>query len=1079
MVNKIKQKQPRPQISAFKRISKVGLLSAVALTMGVVGTTMHPTIAHGATYNKNAEVGFTPKFQKGKSQFIPIDTGALTNSKYTIDDGDIKNTFYQYRNKSKTVVKYTHVSNFNGKDVDMLVTVNNAKIQTPRTNTLVDFLVFGTDHISVSMDTGETYLNWLDKNMMVELKFVEHTDGRGIGKPINLGDNSVGLAYSDLEPQYVKINGKRTTSLNQRVQNAGAYVPVIYWKDLPRANSLIDRGRAKGDNFITSENVAIPNDAWSDGGGGYVNILNNWRSSGAVAVYPPGKNTITVRLDGSAPRMDLFYFSDADITVKPKPVDPVPQPKPIKKIDYNGKKTESTSMVNAKDKYTYEITTHIKKDNIVSGKGYRIEDKIPDGFVVDKIASSGETHRYSQRSVEETNKSHVFEVQAKENVFDKDSTITYRLEGHIPVSKVKTTTRLNNKATVIVPRGSAGGGDSNNTVVNIPRRDITFNYYNFDHNGDKLRASKVYKNIPVGYGIDDKFVPDMKIKDDFNKFPNKDFNMVKSKDNRTDIELSNRPVYDDSNTRTATNIDMYYVTTWKSQVNHYVKGTTFNENTAVNPDGSLLARETDDVYYKSIDGRTVNDFGYHVRNDLRDSKGMPWIPIDTGGTKKVVESDTNNRADLPYEHLTITSKIDWVQLDTVKASKAKMPFEMRYTNKINRAYPLYDTSKMPTETKEQKEVKSYADATNAWYKNLLTGISVKTTAYNNTTGTHGFTQVDKLITDPDNMNGKTSFSRAYKKKSFNDTKLTKDTKNNITVQTELDESSTNIANVNVNKANTNIHTATEQTLTNADIDGTNHLDVQPEIRTLYVGETGKVNSYKEHLTMNFNPKVDIKTGYFTSSDIRLAYKSDTDQEKFHFDNFAYSVPKKLRDGDRKASNANSDSREDMVIKSPMSSIKEPAGEAPNLPDLDSWKKQDYYTSVNYQQRYSDMKSGDLHTTKELAERPSSSTYMLNAGEKYYVPVWADVQPFRGTYENKKFGSTSNYPLGVNQINYKLVKDFNVIAQMYSDQDSKTEKKDELSMQPIFTDSEYDNLPKHLNAKDKSWLTTVDDNSTKD
>ncbi len=1074
MVNKIKQKQPRPQISAFKRISKIGLLSAVALTMGVVGTNMHPTIAHGATYQKNATTNLTPKWNKNSSLSIEkagVERPAMAFS----DESGLR--VKVWTKKDSNEVRYKNIATYNGRSVDL-------KIKIYGLSSNIYWIGWATNGIGMSIQTDwSEYKNKVlyqphnqgaIKNAKVRVDYVYS----GTNQSVDLKGGTQALAYSDLEPVWYKSNGINFDSLEQIISNTGAYNPVITWTDLPGGNAQVDRSALGHDQFKMINGSNVPwNYVDSDAKriGYQSNILSSYKNSGAVAIYK--EPWAEFNIWGRASVLDLFSISDGNIKVVPR--DPVPQPKPTKKIDYNGEKTESTSMVNAKDKFTYEITTHIKKDTIVSGKGYRIEDKIPDGFVVDKIASSGETGRYSQRSVEETNKSHVFEVQAKENVFDKDSTITYRLEGHVPANKVKTITRLNNKATVIVPKGSAGGGDSNNTVVNIPRRDITFNYYNFDHNDEKLRASKVYKNIPVGYGIDDKFVPDMKIKDDFNKFPNKDFNMVNSKNNRTNIELSNRPVYDDSNTRNATNIDMYYVTKWKSQVNHYVKGTTFNENTAVNPNGSLLARETDNVYYKYIDGRTVNDFGYHVRNDLRDSKGMPWIPIDTGGTKKVVESDTNNRADLPYEHLTITSKIDWVQLDTVKASKAKMPFEMRYTNKINRAYPLYDTSKMPTETKEQKEVKSYADATNAWYKNLLTGISVKTTAYNNTTGTHGFTQVDKLITDPANMNGKTSFSRAYKKKSFNDTKLTKDTKNNITVQTELDESSTNIAKVTANKANTNIHTATEQTLTNADIDRTNHLDVQPEIRTLYVGETGKVNSYKEHLTMNFNPKVDIKTGYFTSSDIRLAYKSDTDQEKFHFDNFAYSVPKKLRDGYRKASNANSDLREDMVIKSPMSSIKEPAGEAPHLPDLDSWKKQDYYTSVNYQQRYSDMKSGDLHTTKELAERPSPSTYMLNAGEKYYVPVWADVQPFRGTYENKKFGSTSNYPLGVNQINYKLVKDFNVIAQMYSDQDSKTEKKDELSMQPIFTDSEYDNLPKHLNAKDKSWLTTVDDNSTKD
>lgn len=1033
------------------RLRKLGVLTLVTVGSSALMLGLNPNEAHAATENQNASINFTPKFVKGTSSFQPVSVGAKGGTYDPDGDGEV---IQSYKATGNTVVRYNKIGTYSGQQVDAILTLTN------KTGTVVNYW-FGTNNMSVSLDNNKSWSAGEYKGVDLQIQFVKS----GTNTQVDFGSNAVGIAFSDLESSYFYINGTRYDSLNQSMTSRTG---VQYWKNLPGGSAKIDRNAVKSNKFILANGTNVPSWAlqtptWQTT---MANLRNSYKDSGAVGIYNSSQSNIKLRLEGYAGILDLFYLSDAGITVNPPK--PTPQPAPTKKIDYSGSKTTETTLKNSKDPYTYEISVNIKRDDTVSGKGYKIVDTIPDGFVVSNITTNDVGNKYfTQTSVADLNKNRTFTATAsKGNVYETNQTVTYRITGTIDSTTAWTKTYLENKAQVIVPPKSSGGGWSNNTKVNIPKRDITFNYIDFDHNDRKLKTSTVFKNIPVGYGIKENFTP----VDDITYSPNgKNYKFVEGKNNG---KYAKNKTYNSENTANVTTVDLYYRTKWKYYLVHQVNGTNPSVTDKVNPDGALLKIDSGEMFYKTDDAKGYNQISITPQTNLKDSKGRIWLPIESGKVQRKAESDTDTLRE-NYEHWKLNANIDWIQLDTTKADTHKTPMEARFHVTTNRSYPLVDTSKMPNTTEEEKKAITEANQVNEWYKNLLKSLTYGVNFDNNTTGSKDvYTQKGSLFTDKTISDKEVSV--VMKDKTLTDTKLKKDTENKINAKVEISNPEYFEGDPNT-KADTTIKTASEKVLTNSDIKD-NKINYKNEIRTLYNGNDGKISHYTENFDLTFNPTVNIKTGYYSTSDLSVAYKADTDQEKYKFSKFSMNLAKKMLDGDRKSSSANTVKGYSMDVTN--QEVKNEAFDTPKLPDLDTWKTTTAKTPVEYQQVFSDMKSGDLHTETELKTKPSDSKNMLNGGRKYYVPVWADVKPFTATYKTQDDKANKEY-LGVNKVEINLERKFNVVAQMYSDYESGTKGKDELYMQPVFTDDKYDSLPKNLNAKDKEWLTSVNDSSVKD
>lgn len=1103
----IKQTNKNGNLSKKRVISptvlkRLGLLSAVTLATLATGAVVNTPHVHAGTYSANPEINLTPKFTPGLSKFVPVNTGDGIDWNYYVDNGDVKNNFVLVHNKPNTRVKYTNVMQTKeGKWLDMVITIPNARYNTPKTQTPVYSLAFGTDHISVSMDTQEYYPINLEKIMEgVTIDITEHAEGNAVGKLANLGTNKVALAYTDLEPINVKINGQLKPTLYQRVQNTGAFVPVEYWTDVPGSSSdavegksAVDKNYAKSDLYVMSNGITIPNGYWGYTGS-FINIYNNWKASGAVAVYGAGKNHFTMDLMGAAPEMDLFYFSEAKVTPYPKPIEPIEQPAPIKRIDYNGELSTDASFTDARDEYTYELSVNTKEDENTSGVGYTLTDSLPKGFKVTSVQAVNGGEYFTNNSKDDINKTGNFKATANKNVFDVDHLVKYRITGTIDRDTAWTQTELHNEATATVPKGSRGGGTSNDTTMHIPRRDINFNFYNFDHNDKRVKVAKTYQNIPVGYGITDTFSPVSTTKDLVKEsgvdYADKDFILSKAIDNG--LPMNSAPIYNEENTRKATDVNLYYRTKWSADVLHEVVGTKPANTDKINPDGDLIARNSSDFYYKTDDGKSINDLSYLVRTDLKDSSGRAWIPVTQGGTQKAIEGYPVMRID--YDQLKVTTKIDWIQLDTPKVSETNAQQQYRYTVVINHSYPLYDISKMPDNTDAEKEVKNQANNANYWYKSILDHTNVNFTDGTSSKPTSS-TSDNTILSDivkPNTLSGSVTNkkSKFYADRASTDTKLSKFYKkdDDLKVNAKLAISGTNTDWDNYvipveDTAQTHIHMASEKVFKNTDLTDTktgSEIKYSSIIRTLYNGTAKNVTDYRENYNMVFNKEYKQKSGYFIPSEMNISYNADTDQQSFTAPRFTYGLPNYLYNGDRKARDKNDDKFVDLEV--PNSKVNTAEGLAPKLPDLNSWKKQDFKSDIKYQQEFSDLKNGDLNTLGQLKVKPSTSDITLNGGNNLYIPVWADVKSNKDVLKYKSTKSNNSDTLettGVNSVSFDLTKTLTVTAQMYSDNESKTKGKDELYMQPIFTDSGYTNLPSNLNAKDKSWLTSATDRTVKD
>jgi len=419
---------------------KYATLTLVALTtMGVTLSKGTTAKAINGQQDDFPTVTFSPKINTGGTTKISkVSGGSPVTSGLGGDP-------HFYSRSSPTVFKYTYIGEDQntGKAVDM-------KVKLYDLSSRITMVGYKKDHgISVNMNGGGR----AGRTMKVQLSFYYH----GTNTQVKWNDDSIGVAFSDLEPKKLGADGVIQQSFGQYVKKISAIDSWNPYSNLTGKQTFLNNQDANqgyfhmdkpsGDpwNFPTLAALNKKSGKWGYNPASkvveqerktvrqyihsfwtYPDAMNrdlraDLHYTGAIAVYKAasGAKTISFLVGGHSQGNDEFILSDANIKVNSKPKSTI-----SKSITYNGKTSTANTLKDKDDTMVYNVNATVS-----AKKGAYITDTLPKRFTVTKISA---VTNFSHNSVADVNSTHKFKATLNNNKLDgKNKKITFHITGNM------------------------------------------------------------------------------------------------------------------------------------------------------------------------------------------------------------------------------------------------------------------------------------------------------------------------------------------------------------------------------------------------------------------------------------------------------------------------------------------------------------------------------------------------------------------------------------------------------------------------------------------------------------------------
>lgn len=1028
-----------------KKIKRLLAGSMALTTLGVASMMLQPTETHAVSWQEQKQpASFTPA-ANGNTRF------AGANATHT---GTEWGYYHKYQAKNGITGTYRNVGYYNGVSVDMKIKVTNMSSNVKGVYFYCDNLsTMQTEGMGVALGgKGGTTMSvagysgriGMDAEADLEIWFV----ASGTEKKLNM--DSIALAMLDLEPYSFYLNGQRRLSLNQSMKVTSGQ-PLFATAFTDNGYTVIDKDLVRGENKFTTKKDTrdVPRNQVIDIFGSETDFVQKWDGASAILGYKPNsRGSITFKLHGNSSGIDLFMLSGKKIPISNK------QPAPVKYVSKassnSGYSKTETTLDTVEKPFYYKITQEVKLDNVHSGKGFKVEDALPPEVKIKKVTAV-------QSGMWDTNVSgQKVTFTAKQDVYKAPNTYTFLVEGTVNVDRLTTTGYFDNTAKSVTTPGSSGGGNSNTVKVKVPKRTITINYYDFDNQTTKLIPSTVKKDVPVG--VPYTFTPPGSITPS-NK---KTYTLVEGP---TNGKLTTPKTITDKSTTNKT-YDFYYRTKWKYYVLHEEEGKKPAINSTISKDGPLIKQETGEVYLKTDDGKKLNTITGVPDQTLKTSKGHTWFALNTRKTQEVQPKD-DQLIRLDYKVFKPNADIDWIKLDVAPAGGKKIPLEYQWTFKGLDNEPLIDTKGLTGDALKD------AEATNNMYKNALDNLKYTVTFDNLITDVKGYEKTGKYR-DHTGANPTVKMTQ----QTIEDNKLAKATTQKIKM--DITFSGTNDFDLQTPKsAQTFVETATEKQLTNRDIvEGKGQVEYKAQARTVLDARKNQLHTFLEKYIVKFKRAVSQKTGYYDVGDFDISVASDIEKVPGLSD-MTSTVPKEFLTGDgndtlKTAPEFDQDKGQITMELNGTKTVNSEKQPTLDLAGLDKWEAKTYSTKGQYPHVYVEQRTGNLFSQAQVDAQDSQiKNNILDGGNRFYFPIWLDVDNYEGVFESSD--GTNKKTFGQNLVSFKFDKKFKIFAQMYSDESSKTKDKDELYVQPVFADEDYEHKS-DLSSKGREWVSKADTNN---
>lgn len=968
-------------------------------------------------------------------------------------------TFKGFMIDRPVTTTYKNVGRYNGSIVDMKIKVSNMKNFT-RLNMNVNAPGFIMSLKDVSKQTWNRPPGYPTNKPVtkpqgpmasadVEIWFTNSS-----GTKINFGSDDIAMAFMELEPTWFYGSNRNNpiVSLDQRVVVDGSSVNVKYGTNFTNPG-IIDKNLVKSNIFTSQAGTVVPSRYYKG-----QNFLNEYdQSSGVLAYSNKGNNSLKLKFTGRSGIADLILFNGKTVTNSKV----IPQPKPVKEQKKNGgswTKSE-VELDNFKQPFEYKITQKILYDKKRGGKGFKIEDNVPNNVQIDSVVAS------SPGNWTVTTSGQKITMTAKTDIFAAQDTYSFIVKGHIKSNMVNTTTYFDNYATSTPPKGSAGGGRSNTVRIKVPKRTLKINYLDFDHPERQIKPSETIPNIPASQEY--RFTPPKTI-----TYNNRPYNYVKGVNDGT--EITPTVVVDKSSTDTTYNF--YYRTKWDANVIHQKEGT--NPAVGTRPDldkGPLLKQTTEKVYYKTNDGKRINSFTGtihqpYLQRGLYTSDWMGWFPVETSKKQNVVEDD-NQVIRLNYKNFYYDFAVDYIMITSNKASEKKFPFEYRWR-----------LTGLPTEnwvnlSQNTQEARAEADQVWQYYLAHKNRMIMNTQIREPKAGSRLLYRDTEPLTAEDR--GKDNFIMARKdiniemRSTIEKLDWKPDSKIEFDFRFSLQP--TSIFGTHRKEPELVvpmwITTASERKFTNSDLKGDKLVYKYP-VRTLYEGKTDKIHPYYEQLNVSIPTNVDNKSGYYDGKKIIVDYYNEVgslvNKDRTNFTTTMITPSKFLEDYKTKQKHKVNVANNKMLLEN-KKAMGDKINGIPRIEGVTPWRGITIRDEIKYPDTYAELRTGDLYLKEDLSGVAEAKGFVKGEA-RLYAPIWADVKKYPLHYKSEDMNAKVN-KIGSNELTYDFTRNFNVFAQMYSDDKSNTKKIDELYVQPVFADENYDKMG-DLTPAGKKWITSV-------
>lgn len=911
-------------------------------------------------------------------------------------------TYSSYDATNGMTATYANVGRYNGIEMDMKIRLTNIN------NT--GNIGFDVKHFGILLGDKSDYVRNLS-NVRVNVWFTQANTNTRVN--FNAGDK-VGMAYTELEPNwFMTTNNVRHESLNQYVTAVTQPVAVGPYKE----KSVIDGYKAVRGHYQTLDGAVVPWGYYNRTGYLY-NFYNNFTESSVIAVYQPGNQDIIFNFNGGAYSGDLFQLNGQAL---PSP----DQQKPVKSVSLNESSGygTSTTIVNTDAPFYYDIKQQIAYDPNHNGTGFKVVDDLPVGSKIKDVKYNHDVWnvKFSGRH---------FEASAKKDVYKAPMTHDFKIQALIDDTVTLTNRTVYNDATSTPSGGANGGGTSNKVDVTIPKpkqpapeKDISVTGPNSGWTRPKESISTISQ--PFFYRLQQTIKRD--------PFANGTGTIIT--DTLPEGTKINKVTTDDPGVWDIKFSGRNFTATAKTNILKQTKKYNFY----------ISAQTTADI--KETTTQLFNTAETHVTPSM-----------DGGGKSNTVELD------IPKPKKDINAALDWIELDTQKASTHEFPLSYRWHFTDIAKEPLVNTSAM-----SGNELTD-ATATNNWFKGQLDSLKYELVVDNKTTGQNSvYKAQDTYRSLQANAKDSNPITKVLNK-AVKDGKLTANKDNMLAVRLSF-SGAPGLRLTADQKATTYINTASEKVFTNSDLKN-GKISYEHQVRTILDVKADKLTSFKESYDFNFTDKVTQKTGYYDVSDMNMKYHNDIEKST-RIKDYTTTLPKEFLN-DYKGTDAKLNHTNGKIT---MEKSDEKTTDAaskvaiPDLPDLTKWSGKGYDVVAHYPHAYSEVRTGNLFTADQVKKGDKNiKSDLVDGGNRLYLPIWLKVNNYEGKYNLEDAEGTKG-ELGVNAISFKFTKKFDAFAQMYSDQKSDTKKKDELYVQPVFANSDYKNV-KGLTSAGKRWVTSV-------
>ncbi|AKP65820.1 hypothetical protein FC99_GL001031 [Levilactobacillus koreensis JCM 16448] len=492
---------------------KYSLATILALTsLGVALNTGSTTVyAMGNIYTGKNDVTWAPKWQgddskEGFSRYGQSGVGQYIGGASWGKDG-----MQSWKPKNGTTFKFYNM----GKDP-------NSGKQVDVWATLSDFKGVGGVGYKTKNEMSINMFSSGSESMKVKFTFRYHKTST----QVKWNDDIIGLAYTDLEPAKLGVNGRFGSSFNQSVTSITDTLHWNPWSTSTGGNTWLDTNQANKGIFQVQNKLNLPSNSQIQNKNGKafdprrkkivnekigspnkLNLHYIWNNEGSRDLNPAihyaggigeyaanGTKSITVLLKGHSSGNNEFVFTGAPVAKK------ATKTTIAKSITYKGKTTTKNTLKDKHDSMVYNLNATVS-----AKKGATLSDSLPKRFTVTKISSVA---NFSHNSVAEVNSTHKFSAKLlNDKLAGKNKKITFHITGNMgdymddhpnvdlkwPVANQSTwyqkTTRTlkSNKVTTMY-----------NENPNEGKGKVIFKFIDFDHHTHSLKANKVITKLAKG-----------------------------------------------------------------------------------------------------------------------------------------------------------------------------------------------------------------------------------------------------------------------------------------------------------------------------------------------------------------------------------------------------------------------------------------------------------------------------------------------------------------------------------------------------------------------------------------------------